>query len=339
MVTNRNNKQIPLSDIERGIEAGVSGADPLRIAGLENLNRVRRTKAKSQQRQYARLSRRLGADHPRVLALSKKMEANQTLIRNLDLERDRAQTDIPTRDSQAWILYGFVRDRTLKGLPNLTVALYDKEKKWIESLGFACTNLKGSFQLVATPSPDILKSMQVFIHVLDQQRKPLYMGQQALTPALGQVDYCEITISGESIVCPPPEESIDRRPGIPLDGSVLWFQQNTNELRQDDKIDSVVLFQLALRRIQEHLQEFGDKAQIVVKGYSSTEGDETLNRQLSQRRADLVRTRLLNENIVPAEQIVVRALGEDATFSTLALNRRVEIELSTIDDSVESVQA
>lgn len=327
MATNRETRQIPLNDISKSLENTVTDTDRLRANGLEGLHKVRRVKEKSQKRELARLSQKLGDDHPRVVALQQKVTTNQVFIRNLGLERDRAQIDIPIRDDKAWTLYGFVRDQDLKGLPNLTVALYSKQGKWIESLGFACTNKKGYFKLVATSDLDTLQRMEVFVRVLDQQRKPLYIGQQPLTPALGQVDYREIIISSEPTVCPPPEPG-GQEPSIPLDGSVLWFQRDSVELRQDDEIDSVALFQVALRRIQKHLEELGDEARIVLHGYASTEGDEQYNLQLSQLRAEVVRTKLVEVDI-PENQIIVEAHGEDATYSTLALNRRVEIELST----------
>lgn len=194
-----------MSDISQSLETSVTDADRLRANGLEGLHKMRRVKMKSQQRELARLSRKLGDDHPQVVALQQKITTNQVLIRNLDLERDRAQVEIPIANEETWILHGFVRDQELKNLSNLTVALYSQQGEWIESWGFACTNKKGYFKLVTTPNPDTLQRMQVFIRVLDQQKKPLYIGQQALTPALGQVNYREIIIPSEPIVCPPPE--------------------------------------------------------------------------------------------------------------------------------------
>ena len=206
MAINREERRIPLSDISQSLENAVTDTDLLRATGLEGLHKMRRVKEKSQQRELARLSQKLGADHPRVVALQQKATVNQVLIRNLELECDRAQIEMPIADDKTWILHGFVRDQEFKkGLSNLTVALYSQKGEWIESLGFACTNKKGYFKLIATPNPKTLQRMQVFIRVLDRQRKPLYIGQQPLTPALGQVDYREIFITSEPTVCPPPE--------------------------------------------------------------------------------------------------------------------------------------
>lgn len=201
MATNREERRIPLNDISQSLETNVTDTDQLRAIGLEGLHKMRRVKGKSQQRELARLSQKLGDEHPRIMTLQQKVTVNQVLVRHLDLEGDRAQVEVPIADGKTWILHGFVRDQEFKGLPNLTVALYSQKGEWIESLGFACTDQKGYFKLIATPNRDTLPRLQGFIRVLDQQRKTLYIAQQPLTPALGQVDYREIIISGESKVC------------------------------------------------------------------------------------------------------------------------------------------
>ena len=83
---------------------------------------------------------------------------------------------------------------------------------------------------------------------------------------------------------------------------------------------------------------------IEVIGHTDSTGDRAANQALSERRADAV-AQLLVAKGVAADRIAVRGAGPDrpvadnATSSGRALNRRVEIVLSTSSPIMESVQA
>jgi hypothetical protein len=131
MATQRDrNQQIPIEEISRSLESGVAGADPLRTEGLTGLQRLRQVKATSLQREQVRLSEKLGADHPRVVALTQQIQANQALDRSLSIELERTQGGSPTADENTWILHGHVLNVKGNGVPNLTIALYDLMHCW-----------------------------------------------------------------------------------------------------------------------------------------------------------------------------------------------------------------
>src|ERR1051326_42419 len=116
--------EITLDDVMRKVDENVAGADVERADKLDRLQTLRRAKATGMQREYDRLSARFGANHPRVLGLAIKMEANRLLRRDLAVETVRARTETPEVDDQTWVLHGYVRDQELKPVPNLTVAPY-----------------------------------------------------------------------------------------------------------------------------------------------------------------------------------------------------------------------
>jgi outer membrane protein OmpA-like peptidoglycan-associated protein len=118
---------------------------------------------------------------------------------------------------------------------------------------------------------------------------------------------------------------------------VLWFELNSDELRQDADVDSQTLLAGALESIERHAAEVGDGQGIVVHGYASSEGDEGGNVELSGDRAIRVKN-LLVESGVPPGRIVVIAHGLDATFPELEWNRRVEIELTPAVSAIEMAQ-
>lgn len=226
MLSSRKERSIPLNTISEALEKGLSGTDAERKMGIERFMRVRDVKASRLEREKVRLSRKLGTNHPRVMELTNKTEVNRGLIRDMEVQRDHAATEIPGIDENTWVLHGFVRDKHVKGVPNLTVALYDQQGKRVGQLGYACTNKTGYFKLsyshmrddreepwFTTLAGKTKQGPQVFIHVCDRKGMLLYTDKQPLTPELGQVDYRVILLGDEVDVCKPPEDTMQPKPG------------------------------------------------------------------------------------------------------------------------------
>lgn len=198
----KKERKFTLEDVRREVDKGVAGADTQRGDRLDRLQTVRRAKATTLRREQERLSRKLGANHPRVLGMSVKMEANRLLMRDLAVETVRARTDTPEPDAGTWVLHGYVRDHEWKPAPHLTVALYDKKARWAEPLGFACTGENGYFRLDASDLDNV--KAPVYIHVLNSQASHLYADTVPLTPAGGRVDTREIVLPAGAQACMPP---------------------------------------------------------------------------------------------------------------------------------------
>ncbi|GAA4278594.1 eCIS core domain-containing protein [Aquimarina mytili] len=107
--------------------------------------------------------------------------------------------------------------------------------------------------------------------------------------------------------------------------SILWFDNDSVSLRNDSTINSNTHYDIANRRIRQHILATMPYSQIIIHGYSSQDGNRRYNMDLSERRANAIRARLISEGI-PAHMIVVQKHGEDNSYSPEDLNRRVEIE-------------
>src|SRR5215213_11585482 len=221
----KKEKEITLDDVMQEVDKGVAGADAQRGDKLERLQTVRRAKATGLQREHARLSAKLGANHPRVLGLVVKMEANRLLTRDLAVETVRARTETPEADEGTWVLHGYVRDQELKPVAHLTVALYDGKARWVERLGFACTREDGYFRLDANDFDDA--DAPVFIHVLNSQASHLYADTAPFTPAGGRVDTREIVLPTDAQACAPPV--LSRNEPIPEAGAWIIKGRVTDE--------------------------------------------------------------------------------------------------------------
>jgi hypothetical protein len=78
--------------------------------------------------------------------------------------------------------------------------------------------------------------------------------------------------------------------------------------------------------IRGYLKGGGGSRTIELHGYASEEGSDPFNRELSRRRADIVKL-LLGKGGIPSRRIETFAHGRDETYATLEENRRVEVVL------------
>lgn len=198
----------------RILEKMLPQADAYRADSLESLGRIRAVKGAVLERERTRLTEKYGAKDPSVQALSEQIAANQVLTRFLAAETLRARTTPVDADQNGWILHGRVFDRQSNPQPNLTIALYDSNNHWVESLGYACTDSSGYFKLTHAIKGAVLSTHgetpraatsggataepagPVFIHVLDAKSSTLAVDSRELTPTVDRVDYVEIVMSG-----------------------------------------------------------------------------------------------------------------------------------------------
>ncbi|HEY0172924.1 MAG TPA: DUF4157 domain-containing protein [Pyrinomonadaceae bacterium] len=106
----------------------------------------------------------------------------------------------------------------------------------------------------------------------------------------------------------------------------IWFRLNSTQLRSDSDTDSRIHYQHSLERIRAYLARTSAEGHVNIYGYASVEGGESANQNLSQQRADRVKAMLVADGI-PAAQMTAVGRGETNSMPTLALNRRVELQL------------
>ena len=197
-------------------------ADALRAAGLQGLEGVTQARQAGLGREHSRLSRKLGAEHPRAKALAIRMEDGAVRLRDLTVEVARAETVAPRAEAGKWVLHGYVRKKDLSPAPDLTVALVDTQGQWLRALGFACTDARGYFQLVATVARAGSASasappskIETHIRITDRHRVQLHRGEEAVPVSPGGVEYREIVLEGGGAGCVAPEEEVPGSPPRP----------------------------------------------------------------------------------------------------------------------------
>jgi len=205
-------REVTFDEVSRELDKRVEGADEQRAEQLDQLAATRRAKEAGMLREEKRLTKKYPPDHPRLAEISDRLAVNTNMTRDLDLEAARARADSPRVDAAGWAVHGHVRDQSLKPVGGLTVALYDAQSKWVESLGFACTRADGYFRIETRDAAGATGPL--FLHVLSGQAEHLYADTAPLTPAGGAVDYRQVTLAAGAASCAPPVKN----PNDPVPG-------------------------------------------------------------------------------------------------------------------------
>lgn len=189
-------------------------ADALRANLLSGLQRLRTAKLKSTERELNDTASRLGDDHPRVLKLKAEVAAGQRVNGQLGAEVDRSGLTPQAVTERGWVLHGFVRNRDLQPLADLTVALFDSSNRWIEKLGHTCTDNRGYFRLCFTggKEPAAEQWREVFVGVSDAKQKVLYRDKKPMKVVVGGVQYREIIVGDDCATCQPPSDPSSKEP-------------------------------------------------------------------------------------------------------------------------------
>ena len=207
------NNQPSEKEVLNKIDDAFAGLDQQRSNGLENLKTLQTIKDDAAQREKLRLTNKYGADHPRVQKITDRLNYNQGLQKELDVEIERTKITIPDFDVNTWMVHGGIVDRAGTPLKDLTVSLHDEDGNWIEELGMACTDERGYFAIQYKLEPKsaaaIPDTQKLILTVTDSDGRLLHRETEPLYLRAGQIDYRLIVITDKGETCPPPSPGPD----------------------------------------------------------------------------------------------------------------------------------
>ncbi|MGE5805657.1 MAG: carboxypeptidase-like regulatory domain-containing protein, partial [Ignavibacteria bacterium] len=217
-------QKISDEDILKKITDAFDSLDEERIVGLKMAKKMNQIKNSTLEKERDRLTKKYGADHPRVKKANEHLVYNQGFLRELDVEIERSDIKVQSFSPDSWHVHGRVLDIDRKGIENLTVSLTDEKKRWVEEIGYSGTDSKGYFSITYTiktqETTKISETQKLFLAVLKKGRQ-IYISSEPLFISIGHIDYREITITeNEHEVTPPPKPAYDETPNVPKD---LWI--------------------------------------------------------------------------------------------------------------------
>jgi hypothetical protein len=191
--------QIDPNQIQTGIQnmlkqAAQAGGPALTMLGQLQDRRSARTADIAQA-----LGTTLGTQHPDVVALQNYATTVENLKGQIDQQAGR-QTRWPKPRPTEWVVFGTIVDATGQGAANLTVRVFDQERKFDELLGETTTDEFGDFYLayserkfkkVGEEAPDL------FLMVTDPDGKEIYTSRETVRFAAGRSEYFAVRLEAK----------------------------------------------------------------------------------------------------------------------------------------------
>jgi len=209
MATAGEQRRIPLSQVAGLVEKSVGELDSARAAGLGELAQANQARLNVLERDRKRLEDKLGAEHPRVVALKRALELGSAAVSELQVEQVTASIVPPTVDGKSWAFHGRVFDPKRRPVKGVTVALYQGDA-WMQQFGHSFTDDNGYFLLRAAGPDSAVQSLSA--RVL-RDSKVVHEDPRPVTIRLGQSEFREITLGeGPELGTAPVQDTRPKPP-------------------------------------------------------------------------------------------------------------------------------
>lgn len=168
------------------------------LAGLQELTGLQQQRAKRLSQVIKRLSETLGPEHPRVVALNRKVLRASQLQQAAEAPLKRTQR-LPKVDEYSWLLIGHVIYADGQPASGLRVLLAEANNKPVDGVKPVKTDKLGDFSLVVNVpalKEQYGNKMPTFLlQISDNKGSALFSSQTPLSPAEGTADYFDITLA------------------------------------------------------------------------------------------------------------------------------------------------
>jgi len=143
-----------------------------------------------------RLKASLGADNPRVIALTQSALGVSSLQQSLQVEAVRVERQ-PVIGPNEWLVYGRVLDNQGQAVAGVNVRVFDKDRKYDDLLGDTTTDELGDFSAIyherdfaeaREANPDL------YVMVSDSAGNLLFSSKDNIRFEAGRVEYFEIVL-------------------------------------------------------------------------------------------------------------------------------------------------
>lgn len=166
MSQQRKQRKVSRIEVFETFQDSYRANDVLRVEGLQSLLTIRKKKAKLQERDVQRLTKKYGEDAERVRLLEKKQKANLDFIRGLVMESNRAKTKPEKVAENTWAVKGRVYDRQGVPVANAKVALYSVDERKVPKVAGTTTEASGRYKLTYQVKKKDVKEMPSDLELL-----------------------------------------------------------------------------------------------------------------------------------------------------------------------------
>lgn len=168
---------------------------------LETFARLQQRRADRMTEVAGALRKKLGKDHPKVLALENTAKSLAELRTRLDTQTKRLK-NWPRPRAHEWAVFGTVTDIQGQPASGLTVRVFDRDRKYDDLLGETETDENGDFSVIYHER-DFAETREnlpeLYVMVSDASGKTVYSSRDNIRPEAGKSEYFVIRLG------PPPK--------------------------------------------------------------------------------------------------------------------------------------
>lgn len=177
---------INTSGFEEMINQSFKELDRIRLAELNSLLKIRESKDRQLEREYDRLFRKYGKDHPLTLRTKEKINCIEFDLVQIKHEIRYAQPQPIQVKPRIYYIEGYLYENAVP-IARQSITMFDNNGNKINGQTAAKTDEKGYFVLEAQSSKDFPKSVRMGI-------SSTKMSEQIFKPHEGRVDFVEFSM-------------------------------------------------------------------------------------------------------------------------------------------------
>jgi hypothetical protein len=183
-------------------------------SALETLAQEHAARAERLAGAEARLSARLGADHPQTVAA--RQAAASAVAAKTNLQRLAVrEASRPAPKPNEWVVFGRVLDADGNPIGHVRVRVFDRDRKYDDLLGDTTTDEQGGFSVVYHER-DFLEAgeglPELYVRVDDAQGNELYSSRDSVRAQAGRAEYFEIVLAEKAPEAGPAPKPRAARP-------------------------------------------------------------------------------------------------------------------------------
>ena len=166
------------------------------IQALETVTNLQQRRAERLNETAKALRKKLGEDHPDVLAIEGMAKSASELKVKISTQTKRVK-NFPKLRSYEWIVFGTVRDESGQPAAGLIVRVFDRDRKYDDLLGETETDANGDFSVVYHER-DFKETNEnlpeLYVMISDAKGALLYTSRENIRFNAGRAEYFAIRL-------------------------------------------------------------------------------------------------------------------------------------------------
>lgn len=191
----KSDKRIQYAEYASQLEKQVNNADDARETSLNRLAKIHKAKAKSQERELKRISKKFGEESEKVTAQANKIKHTEEINRYLEVTIKKASHQKTEAIRDAYIVKGRVMGERAQALAGVIVEL--KNARGTSVAKPVKTDSDGYYQIVLDSIKDAENSKELFVDIQNRDGVSIHKEARPLVAKANTIEARDILIQAK----------------------------------------------------------------------------------------------------------------------------------------------